>query len=153
MKLSQKITDKSQLEALIYRYFEGETSLQDEQLLRACLADCPWSSEAIDEARFTMGYFTARKQQSKSSVIQSTNRSHYLAIAASIAVLLTIGLGLMWQSRQPEDVCIAYVNGQAINDKNQVLTLMRGDLNDMGNATQSIEEQLSSLGDAIEIDI
>ena len=134
MKQSQKITDKAQLEALIDRYFEGKTSLQEEQMLRENLADCPWESEAIDEARFALGYFSAHKQQGHRTPTVS-NRSRYLAIAASIAVLLTIGVGLLWQSRQPDDVCIAYVNGQAINDRNEVLTLMRSDLNDMGNAT------------------
>jgi hypothetical protein len=152
MKQSQKINTKAQLEELIERYFEGQTSQQEEQLLRESLADCPWESEAIDEARFTMGYFAAHKQQRRRIVNMST-RHRALGIAATIAVLLTIGVGLLWQSRQPEDVCIAYVNGQTINDKDKVLTLMQSDLNDMGNATQGIAEQLSSLGEVIEIDI
>lgn len=153
MKQSQKIKTKAQLEELIDRYFEGQTSQQEEQLLRENLADCPWESEAIDEARFTLGYFTAHKQQSRQQRTTFSNRYRYMAIAASIAVLLTIGVGLLWQSRQPEDVCIAYVNGQTISDKDKVLTLMQSDLNDMGNATQGIAEQLSSLGEVIEIDI
>lgn len=152
MKQSQKINTQAQLEDLIERYFEGQTSQQDEQLLRENLADCPWESEAIDEARFTMGYFAAHKQQRRRVVNMSTRR-RAMGIAATIAVLLTIGVGLLWQSRQPEDVCIAYVNGQTINDKDKVLTLMQSDLNDMGNATQGIAEQLSSLGEVIEIDI
>lgn len=152
MKQSQKIADKAQLEALIGRYFGSETTVQEEQELRQCLANCPWSSELIDEACFTMGFFATHKQQSQGTTAVS-KRPRYLAIAASIAVLLTIGVGLLWQSRQPDDVCIAYVNGQAINDRNEVLMLMRSDLNDMGNATQGIAEQLSSLGEAIEIDI
>lgn len=152
MKQSQKINTKAQLEDLIERYFEGQTSQQEEQLLKENLADCPWESEAIDEARFTMGYFAAHKQQSR-RVENMNTRRRAMGIAATIAVLLTIGVGLLWQSRQPEDVCIAYVNGQTINDKDKVLTIMQSDLNDMGNATQGIVEQLSSLGEVIEIDI
>ena len=153
MNTNHHIADQADLEQLIERYFDGNTSLQEEQVLKEILADCPWSSETIDEARFTMGYFVAHKQQGNNNAVKSNNRFRYGAIAASVAVLLTIGVSMGWHSYLTEDVCIAYVNGQAINDKDEVMMLMQNDLNEIGNATQSLEEQLSSLGDAIEIDI
>lgn len=145
------INNQDELEQLIERYFEGETSLQEEQLLRQSLASCQWSSDIIDEARFTLGYFSAHKQQHRQR--PAINRSRYIAIAASIALLLTLGIGVLWQSQHYKNECIAYVNGKAIHNEREVLNLMQSDLNEMGNATQSIEEQLSSLGEAIEIDI
>lgn len=152
MKQSQKISTQTELEQLIERYFEGETSLQEEQVLRQSLANCQWQSETIDEARFTMGYFTAHKhERRRTGRVGATLR--YAAIAASVAVLLTVGVGLLWQSRQAEDMCVAYVNGKAIHNQKEVITLMHGDLNEIGNATESLEEQLSSLGEAIEIEI
>ena len=155
MKQMQTITTKAQLEQLIDRYFEGDTSLQEEQMLKACLADCPWQSETIDEARFTLGYFTAHKQQQQRRPQAATraNRFRIAAIAASVAVLLTVGIGTLWNSRQSEGECIAYVNGKTIHDEKEVLNLMQNDLNDIGNASQSLADQLSSLGEAIEIDI
>ena len=99
-----------------------------------------------------MGYFAAHKQ-TRFNVKKHGNRFRTTAIAASIAILLTVGTVVLWQSRQSNDVCVAYVNGKAIHNEKEVLSLMHDDLNDMGNATQGIAEQLSSLGDAIEIDI
>ena len=152
MNKSQRITSQADLERLIARYYEGESSLEEEQLLRQCLADCPWNSETIDEARFTLGYFAAHKQQSHRATT-ATNRFRIMAIAASVAVLLTVGTGLLWQNHQAQNVCVAYVNGKAIHNEQEVFNLMQSDLNDMGNATQGLADQLSSLGDAIEIDI
>ena len=63
MNTFHHITNQAELEQLIDRYFDGETSVQEEQLLRKTLANCTWSSETIDEARFTMGYFVAHCQQ------------------------------------------------------------------------------------------
>lgn len=152
MNKLQKINSQTELEQLIERYFDGETSLQDEQMLREALADCPWESETINEAKFTMGYFAAHKQQGR-RVTTVNDRFRIMAIAASVAVLLTVGIGLLWQNHQANNVCVAYVNGKAIHNEQEVFNLLQSDLNDMGNATQGLANQLSSLGDAIEIDI
>ena len=152
MNKNLHISNQAELEQLISRYFDGETSVQEEQELRQNLADCPWSSELIDEARFTMGYFAAHVQSERHTTKRSFQRQ-IIGIAASIAVLLTIGGGILWHSQQPKDVCIAYVNGKTIQNEKEVLNLVASDLNDIGNASQSLTEQLSSLGEDIEIDI
>ena len=171
MNTCHHITDQAALEQLINRYFDGETSVQEEQELRQCLADCPWSSELIDEARFTMGYFSAHKQQQQ-RVAKRTNPRQIIGIAASIAIILGIGISLF--SRQwltPQYECIAYVNGKVIADNQEaIMSLIAQDLNDMDMATremagaiaddmsemneasQYMTDELSSLGDAIELD-
>ena len=154
MNTNLHISNQAELEQLISRYFDGETSIKEEQELRQCLADSPWSSELIDDARFTMGYFAAHVQEQQSS--RKAIRSSFFritSIAASIAVLLAIGGGILWHSQQPKDVCIAYVNGKTIQNEKEVLKLMASDLNDIDNASQSLTEQLSNLGKDIEIDI
>ena len=149
---SAHITTQAQLEQLIGRYFEGETSLQEEQALRQCLADCPWESETIDEARFTMGYFAAhRRQQERRSRWLTSDR--IIGIAASIAVILAVGGYVIWhQPAQTADMCIAYVNGETINSSEEVMSLIENDLNTIGEASQGMTAQLSSLGEALEID-
>lgn len=151
MNKSHTINSQAELERLIERYFEGETSLQEEQMLRQQLAECPWESEIIDEARFTMGYFAAhqRQQQQRPAAV---NRYRVMAIAASVALLLTVGTGLLWHSQQPKDVCIAYVNGQEIHNDEAVMALIENDLNNINNASQGMASQLMSLGEAIELD-
>lgn len=149
--MNKSMNSQAELERLIDRYFEGETSLQEEQILRQQLADCTWHSDAIDEARFTLGYFVAHQRQQRQRPA-ATNRLRFMAIAASIALLLTMGGGLLWHNWHHNNVCIAYVNGQEIHNDQAVMGLIEHDLKNVGNASQGMTSQLMSLGDAIELD-
>ena len=152
MNKNHQITNQGELEQLINRYFDGDTSVQEEQLLRETLADCPWSSEAIDEARFTMGYFAAHSHESQ-RVSKKSNRGMVIGIAASVAILLAVGIhGINhnWFSQQQQ--CIAYVNGKVIENDDAVMALIENDLNMMEDASNSMAAQLQSLGEALELD-
>ncbi|MBR4829013.1 MAG: hypothetical protein IKZ92_04340 [Muribaculaceae bacterium] len=151
MNKLQKINSQAELEQLIERYFDGETSLQEEQLLKQTLADCTWTSDTIDEARFTMGYFTAHKQQQR-RIVKMTTRRRIIGIAASIAVLLTVGASALSYIHQSQGVCLAYVNGKAINNEDEVMELISKDLSTMDVASHSMEAQLLSISEALELD-
>ena len=151
MNKNQHISNQAELEQLIERYFDGETSVQEEQVLREILADCPWSSEAIDEARFTMGYFAAHCHESQ-RIVKKNNRNKFIGIAASIAIVLVAGGYALWHQQQSADVCIAYVNGLVVQDDDKVMALVSNDLNMMDNAADAMTDQLSSLGAALELD-
>lgn len=152
MNTNQHITNQAELEQLISRYFDGETTVKEEQMLREVLADCPWSSEAIDEARFTMGYYTAHKQQGHRTFLFG-NRYRIAAIAASIAIVLAVGIGVFWHNHpQYDNMCVACVNGKMIENEDAVMSLIANDLNSMEDASQSMEAQLLSIGEALELD-
>ena len=151
MKNSQYISSQAELEALIERYFEGITSLEQEDAMRQCLAHCPWSSEAIDDARMVMGYFAAHSKQHRRSV-SSGMRQGIIGIAASIAVILAVGGYVLWHQSQPGDMCIAYVNGTVVKDNDKVMALVANDMSKMDDATDAMTNQLSSLGEALELD-
>ena len=147
-----RISNQAELEQLIERYFDGETSVKEEQMLRETLADCPWSSEAIDEARFTMGYFAARCQE-KERIARKTHRRQLIGIAASIAIILAIGIPAMYHSWfAPRNECIAYVDGKIIDNDDVVMALIESDLSKMEDASNSMAAQLHSLGEALELD-
>jgi hypothetical protein len=147
-----RISNQAELEQLIERYFDGETSVQEEQMLRETLADCPWSSEAIDEARFTMGYFAAHCQE-KERIARKTHRRQLIGIAASIAIILAIGIPAMYHSWfAPHNECIAYVDGKIIDNDDVVMALIESDLSKMEDASNSMAAQLQSLGEALELD-
>lgn len=152
MNKNHHISNQAELEQLINRYFDGETSVQEEQMLRETLADCPWSSEVIDEARFTMGYFVAhRKAEQQTS--KKSYRRQVIGIAASIAIILAIGIPAMYQSWfAPQPQCIAYVNGKVIDNDDAVMALIASDLSKMEDASNSMAAQLQSLGEALELD-
>ena len=171
MNKNHHISDQAELEQLVERYFDGETSVQEEQMLRETLADSPWSSEVIDEARFTMGYFAAHSQE-KRPASRHNHRRQIIGIAASIAVILAIGIPALthhWHAPRPQ--YIAYVNGKvaAVGEK-EVMSLiasdldnmdmatreldnaMASDMGEMGDATRMMTDELSGLGEAIELD-
>ncbi len=151
MKKSQYISSQAQLEALIERYFEGMTTLEQEDAMRQCLAHCPWSSQAIDDARMVMGYFAAHAEQQRNQVTPGL-RQRFIGIAASIAVILAVGGYFLWHQSQPSDVCIAYVNGMVVEDNDKVMALVANDMSKMDNAVNAMTNQLSSLGEALELD-
>ena len=151
MNKNHHINNQAELEQLIERYFDGETSVQEEQMLRETLAGCPWSSEVIDEARFTMGFFAAHCHETE-RVAKKSNRRKFIGIAASIAIVLAAGGYALWHQQQSTGVCIAYVNGMVVQDDDKVMTLIANDLSMMDNAADAMTDQLSSLGAALELD-
>ena len=152
MNKNHHISNQAELEQLIERYFDGETSVQEEQMLRETLADCPWNSDIIDEARFTMGYFTAHRHQQQRKV-KKNYRRQIIGIAASIAIILAIGIPTMYHNWfAPQYECIACVNGKIIDNDDAVMALIESDLNKMEDASNSMAAQLQSLGEALELD-
>lgn len=152
MNNNHHITDQAELEQLINRYFDGETTVHEEKSLRETLAHCPWNSELINEARFTLGYFVAHNNQQRQAALRTT-RQRVIGIAASIAIILAVGGVALWHHQSSNNnLCIAYVNGETINNDEDVMALIQNDLNMIGDASQGMTAQLSSLGEALEID-
>jgi hypothetical protein len=150
MNKNHHINNQAELERLIERYFDGETNVQEEQMLREALADCLWSSEVIDEARFTMGYFAAHSHE-KARTAGKNHHRQFIGIAASIAIVIAAGGYALWHQQQSTGVCIAYVNGMVVQDDDKVMTLIANDLSMMDNAADAMTDQLSSLGAALEL--
>ena len=151
MKDLLHITNQQELEQLIERYFDGMTTIEEEDMMRQVLAQCPWKSEVIDDARVVMGYFAAHSEQQQRQATHGM-RQRIIGIAASIAIILAVGAFALWHQQQPSDVCVAYVNGQIVQDNDKVMALVANDLSKMDNAANAMTDQLSSLGEALELD-
>ena len=146
------ISSQQELEQLIERYFDGKTTVEEEAALRHELVHCPWSSEDIDDARVVMGYFVTHcKQQQQQHAMVST-RQRIIGIAASIAIILAVGGYTLWHQQQSRDICVAYVNGQVVQSNDQVMAMIADDLDKIDNAANAMTDQLSSLGEALELD-
>lgn len=126
---------RDRLEALIERYFEGETTADEEALLRCELANDRWHDVATDEARFVMGYYSLAKTLRNSSKNRGRTWLREWAVAASIAILLMAGVGLRKLSNSQ---CTAWVGGKAIHDQEQVMNLITADL----DAMQGVGDEL-----------
>ncbi|MBD5257691.1 MAG: hypothetical protein HDS52_03235 [Barnesiella sp.] len=86
---------------LVNRYFEGETSREEEMTLRRHLVDTDCDMPEIEEARAVMGLFaTARRQQPAPAAMPAAKpkRSFPFAAvsaAASVAVIIVAVLSIM----------------------------------------------------------
>lgn len=132
---------------MVNRYFDGDTSEEEERLLRRFLATEAGRSSEFDEVRAVMSVFAAGK-----AVNQTRHKSRKLwpwlaaACVAGLAWLLWTGIG------GTQDVCVAYVNGQKITDRNEVLALMQESWDDieMQETGNTVEEQLTDLFNTLE---
>lgn len=141
-----------ELEVLIKKYFECETTEEEEARLLMELQACRYRSALIDECLVSMGYFSVGK------AVEQKSKKHgkmiaiqrVVAVAALAVFVFTLGFLLLdKQDVNEDDYCIAYVNGELVSDKNMVIELVEKDLSCIGQAVSedrnSILEQLSGI--------
>ena len=107
MKMNSKNLDE-----LINRYFDAETTLEEERELQRLITG-PYASDArYDEVRAVMG-FTAvgRKLRRKSH-----RAIRWWQAAAAAVVVLMLGGVYTIQQAHPDDVCIGYVFGRNVTN-------------------------------------
>ena len=132
---------------VVNRYFDGETSEEEERLLRRFLATEAGQDSDFDEVRAVMSVFAAGKETSRNQP-KSRRLWPWLAAAcvAGLAWLLWTGIG------DSQDVCVAYVNGQKITDRDEVLALMQESWDDieMQETGNTVGQQLTDLFNTLE---
>jgi hypothetical protein len=132
---------------LIEGYFEGSLSQDEETALKVFLASEEGQGPEYDEARAVMGYFAAGR-----AVIQNAARrrslrrreavwTRFLAVAASLAIIITLGVSLYNKT----NVCVSYVSGQKITDKEVVMNDVDNILADLLSDRTDMEEQLTGI--------
>ncbi len=137
---------------LIARYFEGKTSDEEEQLLRRFLASPESASPRYDDIRAVMGFFAVGRALHAYSVQpQKRRRAVLMKVAASLLLLLTVGTS-WWAIDNHRNVCVAYINGQRITDREIVMQQVEQSLATVSrNHDQpSVEQQLSDMFQALD---
>lgn len=146
-------TDMNKLNALIEKYFDGATTLDEERLLRRMLADPSFQGESVDEARAVLGFMAAgASPHADVSGRRSVSWLTSAGVAASLAVAVTIGMWMHRESTSPD--MIAYVGGCEIRDRREVMDIVEADLAAFGlaamDADMQIDAELSDIGDMLE---
>lgn len=128
------------IEILIEKYFDGETSLAEETLLRDYFATNA-VAQHLEQYRPMFGYFTSAKQIVSTRQIKPKKAIGWISIAASVAVLLGVGTYAYLQNDHKSDSLgtfddpeIAYVQTQ------QALDLLSSKFNTGVESVQYIEE-------------
>lgn len=133
------------LDSLIERYFEGETSLEEEKLLKAMVARS--DDSRYDAVRAVLGYGVATR---KRTALRRRRLGMVSAAAvASIAVVLIAWLNLSTKTGTGNSECYAVVEGRYTSDQSEVLSIMQSDIGDIRSAQEDagncIAEQLKDI--------
>ena len=151
--------DKQYWMRLSERYFEAETTEEEERELRRFAAQT--SDPDFRDLQAVMG-FTAIARSSKGSkgskdlkVQQQAPlkplkplklNSHYMGLAASVIVVLGLSLFFSLSNRQQDTGCVAWVNGEKITDPTEVMALMQNTMLEMNiEGSDPVEDQLRDM--------
>ena len=113
---------------------------------REFLASPEGQGPKYDEVRAVIGYFAAgrRFDRSAPSTGSGTGRSHkftrrIIAVAASLAILVTLGVNIYNKS----NICVSFVDGKKVTDKEVVMNDVDNILADLLSDRTGVEEQLN----------
>lgn len=154
--------DKQYWLRLSERYFEAETTEEEERELRRFAAQT--SDPDFRDLQAVMG-FTAIARSSKSLKGSKGSKglkvqqqaplkplkplklnSHYMGLAASVIVVLGLSLFFSLSNRQQDTGCVAWVNGEKITDPTEVMALMQNTMLEMNiEGSDPVEDQLRDM--------
>lgn len=155
----EKNMTQAELEALVEKYFDCETTEEEEVELKRALSKCRFYSPIIEEALVAMGFYAiGRKLEAEKSSGKTVSFVlRVVSVAAMLALIITFSVNFMNDEQyKAEGFCVAYVNGLKVDDSDEVLALMKNNLNDVNLATEmesnSMESQLSEIRSIMSID-
>lgn len=133
------MTDKEKYLSLMQRYWEAETSPEEERDLAryAARTDDP----EFEELRGALGYLSIGRQEKarRSRAI----RFYAFAVAAGIAVIAVLGVSLSVAGhRVPEEDCIRFAYGEKEDDKELIMASVEASLTDFFGQEISVETSL-----------
>ena len=136
------------IDELVDGYFEGTLSEDEETALKLFLASEEGQGPEYDEVRAVMGYFAAGRSVEilRSRPLPQNDRKVWrriLAIAASMAIIITLGVSIYNRN----NVCVSFVGGQKITDKEVVMNDVDNILADLLSDRTDMEELLNEFFD------
>ncbi len=134
------------IEELLEKYFEGETSIAEENELKNYFSSLD-VAQHLEQYKPLFGYFTVAKQDSFKQQIAPLpvreNRRKYawMSVAASVTVLLGVGMFAYFsQTSQPQDLGTYDDPEIALRETQKALALLSVQVNKGVESVQYIEE-------------
>ncbi len=142
--LKRNIISLQEVEKLIEKYYEGETSVAEENRLRKYLSgkNVPAKFEA-EKAIF--GYFANEKKKSVNL------RPGALKWVSSVAAVAAVFLGILFINL-PSATSYAYVDGKKITDKKEIIALAQTTVGNLVSEMDEVEKGLENIQSGQEID-
>ncbi|MBD5355955.1 MAG: hypothetical protein HDR88_02980 [Bacteroides sp.] len=130
-----------ELNKLIDRYFNAETTLEEEKILRNMLLSRSCLSNSQKEALAVMGYYAFNTKKKR---IPIRLFSMYAAVIGAI-ILLVITFFIYPNDDQVAEVtCIAYVRGIEIRDKSKIMQLVAEQLSEMSIVSAEMTDEINN---------
>lgn len=124
------------LRTLTERFFEGETSLAEEQELYRLFREGDVPEDLMQYREMFAGFESIRLPQQKTS-----RRSWRQAIGIAASVLVLFAIGTMLLTSKSNDECVAYIYGEKCTDKTIVMQQMQSTLSEMDDIS-TVDEQM-----------
>lgn len=153
------------IDEMIERYFEATLSEEEETVLKAFLASPEGQAPEYDDVRAVMGYFAAGRSIEilRSRPLSQNDKIHapvilsetkdlrhrsplwrrIAAIAASLTIIVTLGVSLY----NKNNVCVTFVDGRKVTDKEIVMNDVDNILADLLTDRTDMEELLNDFFD------
>lgn len=132
--------DNKSLHILIDKYFDANTSVEEERLLLKKVLQLEGKDPLTDEVLAVMGY--ARNKPIKHRIPQIWK------IAGIAAAVIAIGIGgisfISTVSDGTGNECYAYINGVRIENQTDISHLIQQQLGEISEADESMEESISN---------
>jgi len=146
-------SNQEHITRLIDRYFDGATTLPEEEELRRIASDPEACGGKLDELRAVMSFAAVTPREKATAKRGHTYTRHILAIGSAAAAVTIIAMAGWWISTMPgtdgKSECMAYVDGQEISDPNQVMKIVNSDLAALGEAASGLTDDVTDELDAI----
>lgn len=148
---------------LMERYFEAQTSEQEEEALKRFAASPLADSPAFEPLRATlaMAAYATGRASFQPALPQPKNRKHRptlllapLRYAALWATVVLLGVAVYHFADQPDEACIAYINGTRTTSSEAVMQAMLQSVKAVGepegvdNMEQLMNDMLTTPGAA-----
>ena len=120
------MTDKEKYTALMQRYWEAETTPEEERELAryAARVDDP----DVEEIRGVLGYLSIGREK-KARRARAVRMYSFAVVAASIVAVVAIGLNIKTtETGHQDELCVRYSYGEFSNNNEQIMSSVESSL-------------------------
>ena len=134
------MTDKEKYKALMQRYWDAETTPEEERELALYAAGT--DDPDFEEIRCVLGYLSIGKEK-RTRKTRKVWMYSFAAVAASVVAVVAIGLNLGKQESVPSsDECVRYAYGETSSDKEMIMATVDASLADFFGGETPAEANL-----------
>lgn len=142
-------TKEHEIKRLTERFFEGETTLDEEKTLYAYYSQADIAAELAEYAEVMRSFAMLPIKKEVKTKKVGTARKIYrrIAVAASITLLLGTCTFFLLKPSTPDEECVAYIYGKKSTDRVLIAHEVRRSMDEICEMSedQDIKEQLQDL--------